>query len=321
VGALLSKDFLNKARAWELDRTPSICPNCTQGCNSILETRDNVVVRMRPRSNADVNQWYLCESGRLDYKWLNPSTRLEAPLVRHSDKLTAVDWEVAIRAAATMLGGARVVALVSPMLSNESLFLASRVVARTGGTGVFRVPTGPEVPLPGVPDLALRAERAANVRGAELLGFTKSNTPLDALHSGDVLLVVGETLTAADAAAVARASLVIIIAPTIPDDARSAAIALPSSTMGEEEGTFTNLRGRVQRYFQANAAPGMSRPAWWILGDLLTQLGERTNYFLASEAFAALAASHAEFAGMSYDTLGLKGQLMSGQPAAQEVAQ
>jgi NADH-quinone oxidoreductase subunit G len=322
VGALLSKDFLNKARAWELDRTPSICPNCTQGCNTILETRDNVVVRMRPRSNADVNKWYLCETGRLDYKWLNPSTRLEAPLVRQpADKLAAVDWDVAIRAAATMLGGARVVALVSPMLSNESLFLASRVVARTGGKGVFRVTTGPEAPLAGVPDLSLRAERAANVRGAELLGFTRSASPLDELRAGDVLLVIGETLGAADAAAVARASQVILVAPAIPDGARAAAIALPSSTMAEEEGTFTNLRGRVQRYFQANAAPGMSRPAWWILADLLTQLGEPTNLFVASEAFAALAAARPEFAGMSYDTLGLKGQLMSAQPAAQGVVQ
>src|SRR5450432_2924286 len=322
VGALLSKDFLNKARAWELDRTPSICPNCTQGCNTILETRDNVVVRMRPRSNADVNKWYLCETGRLDYKWLNPSTRLEAPLVRQpADKLAAVDWDVAIRAAATMLGGARVVALVSPMLSNESLFLASRVVARTGGKGVFRVTTGPEAPLPGVPDLSLRAERAANVRGAELLGFAKSASPLDELRAGDVLLVIGETLGVADAAAVARASQVILVAPAIPDTARAAAIALPSSTMSEEEGTFTNLRGRVQRYFQANAAPGMSRPAWWILADLLTQLGEPTNMFVASEAFAALAAARPEFAGMSYDTLGLKGALMSAQPATQGIVQ
>ena len=321
VGALLSKDFLNKARAWELDRTPSICPNCTQGCNTILETRDNVVVRMRPRSNADVNQWYLCETGRLDYKWLNPSTRLEAPLLRQAaDRLSAVDWDVAVRAAATMLGGARVVVLVSPMLSNESLFLASRVVARTGGAGVFRVTTGPEAPLPGVPDLSLRAERAANVRGAELLGFTKSASPLAALRSGDVLLVIGETLTAADAAAIANAGQVIVVAPAIPAEARSAAIALPSSTMSEEEGTFTNLRGRVQRYFQANAAPGMSRPAWWILGDLLTQLGEPTSMFVASEAFAALASARAEFAGMSYETLGLRGQLMSEQPAAQGTA-
>ena len=158
------------------------------------------------------------------------------------------------------------------------------------------------------------------MRGAELLGFEKSASPLESLKSGDVLLVVGETLTAADAAAVARASQVIVIAPAIVDAARAASIALPSSTMAEEEGPFTNLRGRVQRYFQANAAPGMARPAWWILGDLLTQLGEPTNYFLASEAFAALAAARSEFAGMSYATLGTRGQLMSGHPAAQEVA-
>jgi NADH-quinone oxidoreductase subunit G len=194
------------------------------------------------------------------------------------------------------------------------------VVARTGGKGVFRVATGPEAPLPGVPDLALRTERAANVRAAEMLGFAKSASPLDEVRAGDVLLVVGETLTAADAAAIARAGQVILIAAAMPADARAAAIALPTSTMAEEEGTFTNLRGRVQRYFQASAAPGMSRPAWWILGDLLTQLGEPTNFFVASEAFAALAAAHPEFGGMSYDTLGLRGQLTSGQQAAQEAA-
>src|SRR6195952_4470105 len=82
VGALLSKDFLNKARAWELDRAASICPNCSQGCNSILEVRDNVVVRMRPRSNEDVNRFFLCDEGRLDYRWMNRGDRVEAPLVR-----------------------------------------------------------------------------------------------------------------------------------------------------------------------------------------------------------------------------------------------
>jgi predicted molibdopterin-dependent oxidoreductase YjgC len=113
---------------------------------------------------------------------------------------------------------------------------------------------------------------------------------------------------------------VIVIGTTLPDEARGAAIALPSSTMAEEEGTFTNLRGRVQRYMQATAAPGMTRPAWWILADLLTQLGEPTSTFLASDVFAALASSNPAFAGMSYDTLGLKGQLTSGEPAAQEAA-
>src|SRR5437879_7803301 len=33
VGSLLSKDFLHKARAWELDKTASVCTGCSQGCN------------------------------------------------------------------------------------------------------------------------------------------------------------------------------------------------------------------------------------------------------------------------------------------------
>jgi NADH-quinone oxidoreductase subunit G len=318
VGALLSKDFLNKARAWELDRTPSICPNCTQGCNAILETRDNVVVRMRPRSNLEVNQYFLCDAGRLDYRWLNRTDRVEAPLVRRGDRLVAADWEDALRAAALHLNGKRAFVLASPKLSNESLWLLSRLVHRTGGQGAFRVARGPEAPLPGVPDLALRAERAANVRGAELFGFTKSDTPLDAMQPGDVLVIADHELTAADEPALARASAVIVIGTVFPEAARQAIVVLPATNMAEEEGTFTNLRGRVQRYLQAKAAPGMARPVWWSVGDLLAFLGEGTGYFLASEAFAALAAARPEFAGMTYDSLGLKGAVLAGAGAPAE---
>ena len=48
VGSLISKDFLHKARAWDLDKTASICPGCTQGCNMTIDTRDSTVVRLAP---------------------------------------------------------------------------------------------------------------------------------------------------------------------------------------------------------------------------------------------------------------------------------
>src|SRR5215207_8387040 len=99
VGALLSKDFLNKARAWELDRTASICPNCTQGCNAILETRDDVVVRMRPRPNDAVNQHFMCEVGRLTYREFNRRDRADQPLVRQGSALVFADWDDATAAA------------------------------------------------------------------------------------------------------------------------------------------------------------------------------------------------------------------------------
>jgi NADH-quinone oxidoreductase subunit G len=316
VGALLSKDFLNKARAWELDRTASICPNCTQGCNAIIETRDNVVVRMRPRANPEVNDYFLCDTGRLDYRWMNGPNRLELPQVRRGGALVDADWDVALGAAATSLRGKRSVVLASPMLSNEALHLLSRLVRVTGGSGAFRVARGPEAPLPGVKDLALRAERAANVVGAEKMGFAKTDSPLAALRDGDVLVIADHALTDAEQDAARRASAVVVIGTTMPAGLTNVVAVLPITNFSEEEGTFTNLRGRVQRFLQAKAAPGLARPSWFVLADLLASLGEATNYFVPGDVFAALAASHAEFAGLTYDSLGLRGLPVLGTAAA-----
>src|SRR5688500_2289451 len=216
VGALLSKDFLNKARAWELDRTASICPNCTQGCNAIIETRDNVVVRMRPRANPEVNEYFLCDQGRLDYRWMNGPNRLELPQVKRGSMLVDADWDIALGAAATTIRGKRAVVLASPMLSNEALHLLGRLVKLTGGTGTFRGARGPQAAVPGEKDLALRAERAANVAGAEMMGFTKSDSPLSGLRDGDVLVIADHALGDADLAAAARASAVIVLGTPLP---------------------------------------------------------------------------------------------------------
>jgi NADH-quinone oxidoreductase subunit G len=308
VGALLSKDSLNKARAWELDRSASVCPNCSQGCNMIVETRDNQVVRLRPRPNAAVNEYFMCDHGRLNYRWMNRADRVDSPMVRQNGVLAKADWEVALRSAATLLNGKRAFVLASPNLSNEALFLLGKLVAKTGGAGAFRVNQGQEAPLPGVEDLALRPDRAANVRGAELAGFKRSDTPLSGMQAGDVLIVADEELADLDASDAAKAGAVIVIGTTLPVWARHGAnIVLPIANCVEEDGTFTNLRGRVQRFLQAKAAPGLARPSFFAIGDLLAAMGEGQGYWTASQAFDALAASHADFAGMSYDRLALKG--------------
>jgi predicted molibdopterin-dependent oxidoreductase YjgC len=113
----------------------------------------------------------------------------------------------------------------------------------------------------------------------------------------------------ADIPSEAIASLdVVVIGTSLPDVARGATVALPIANFAEEEGTFTNLRGRVQRFLQARQAPGFTRPSWAVLGGVLAALGQKADYMLASEVFADLAAAHDEYAGMSYDTLGLKGR-------------
>jgi NADH-quinone oxidoreductase subunit G len=311
VGALLSKDFLNKARAWELDRTASICPNCTQGCNVIMETRDNQLVRMKPRTNENVNAFFMCDWGRLNYRWMNEKNRAERPMVRRNGSLVPGTWEDAIAAAARALSGKSLFVAVSPMLSNESLYLLTQF----GGTGTFRVPEGEEAPLPGVEDLALRRERAANVYGAETLGFKKTKDLLAGLKQGDVVVVAGEDLAGIESSDLARASEVIVISSVLPEAAANASVVLPIANFSEEEGTVTNLRGRVQRFTQARQAPGETRPSWLVLGDLLGAMGKQTSFFLPSEVFAKLASSTKAFAGLSYDSIGFKGLPLATAPA------
>jgi NADH-quinone oxidoreductase subunit G len=314
VGALLSKDFLNKARAWELDRTASICPNCTQGCNVMMETRDNQIVRMKPRPNENVNAFFMCDWGRLNYRWMNEKNRAEQPMVRQGGTLVPTDWELAISAAARALNGKKVFVAASPMLSNESLFLLTELMQ--GGTGAFRVAEGDEAPLPGVEDLALRRERAANVYGAEKLGFKKTRDLLAGIGQGDVLVVAGEDLAGIDAPALSRAGDVIVISSVLSEAAAGrASVVLPIANFSEEEGTVTNLRGRVQRFTQARQAPGETRPSWLVLGDLLGALGKQSSFFLPSEVFARLASVNKSFAGLTYDTIGFKGLPLADAPA------
>jgi NADH dehydrogenase/NADH:ubiquinone oxidoreductase subunit G len=197
------------------------------------------------------------------------------------------------------------------MLSNEALFLLGRLVKRLNGKGWFTVPQGPEAPLDGVPDLALRSDRAANVKGAELFGFSRTNdvsSVLAGLGDKDVLLVADEEL--AGHSVPPKAGAIVVIGTTQPAWTGTNPVVLPTTNMAEEEGTFTNLRGRVQRYLQAKAPPGESRPTYAVLSDVLIAAGEPANYMIPSEVFAALAASHPSFSGMSYDTLALKGAVI-----------
>jgi NADH-quinone oxidoreductase subunit G len=306
VGALLSKDFLNKARAWELDRAASICPNCTQGCNITVEVRDNAVARFKPRPNEDVNKYFMCDYGRLNYRWINRQDRAEKPMVRVSGVLTATEWESAIHAAAGIISNKRVFVVASPMMSNESLFLLSELIEHNGGTGVFRVATGEEAPLPGVEDLSLRRDRAANVTGAEMLGYTRTDNPLAGLGEGDVLVIAGDDLEGLSAD-VSKAGAVVVISTTMPVGIDNPDVVLPIANFAEEEGTFTNLRGRVQRFMQAKAAPGLARPSWLVLGDLLGAMGAQTSFFLPADVFNNLTASKPAFAGLSYERLGMRG--------------
>jgi NADH-quinone oxidoreductase subunit G len=312
VGSLLSKDFLHKARVWDLDKTASICTGCSQGCNTTVDTRDDVVVRLRPRPNLDVNRHFICDTGRMDYRWMNRGDRVEAPLVREGAKLSARDWPTALERVAELLGAARgpAVILAGGRASNESLGEAAGLLDGRSVTAAIQVPRGDvEAPLAGVPGLALRKERAPNGEGGRLLGYTATwDGALRACAGAGVVLVLDVELSESERALVAKAGLVVALVSVDQGFDGWATAVLPVTSTVEESGTFTNRDGRVQRYWQARSAPGMARPAWWVAAELRSIRTGRPAPANADAAFAALAASVPAFAGMSYADLGFTGR-------------
>src|SRR5690242_1182289 len=76
VGALTSKDFRFKMRVWFLKETKSVCTSCATGCNIIIGSREEKIYRYEPRENDAVNSTWMCDAGRLNYKWINREDRL-----------------------------------------------------------------------------------------------------------------------------------------------------------------------------------------------------------------------------------------------------
>src|SRR5207245_10758252 len=108
----------------------------------------------------------------------------------------------------------------------------------------------------------------------------------------------------------------IYLGTVLPDGARDAEVVLPVANVAEEDGTFVNRDGRVQRYFQAKPAPGMARPAWWVLAELLTALGRSEALAGPDAVFARLPRSAGPLAGLSQPPLGLAGKRVTAEAGA-----
>jgi NADH-quinone oxidoreductase subunit G len=318
VGSLLSKDFLHKARAWDLDKTASVCPGCTQGCNINLDTRDDVVVRIRPRPNLEVNRHFICDYGRMNYRWMNRGDRVEAPLVRDGARHQATDWDTALARLNQVIRGAggSAVILASGRASTESLGLVRRMLDRFQVTAAVQVPLGDEAPLAGIPGLALRRERTPNLAAAELLGYgVQWGAAMRAVSSAGIVIVLDADLGPEDEATLAAAPGIVVVLATVMPEARNAELILPVTNMAEENGTYVNRDRRIQRYQQAKAQPGMARPAWWVAGEVLAGPGpDPSAPSTAAEAFALLGERWPVFAGITHDDVGYTGRTLTDAP-------
>ena len=331
VGALTDRDFRFKCRVWYLGSTKSVCPGCSRGCNIELHTnrerewRPHIangerVMRLKPRHNADVNQWWMCDEGRYGYKFIDEQ-RLTHVHVRANGTTRPGGWEEAIAQLSKALVQLReakqlnrVGVILSSHLTNEDLYAAKRIFGELGATQVVfqRPPSGSH------DDFLIQADKSPNAKGAQALGIAEgAEELLDKAAKGElrVLLVFTQDLvplfTEELVQAAAKAlELFVFVGTNANPTAALAHLVLPSAVYAEKDGTFTNFQGRVQRIHAALDPWGESRPDWAILSDLAEKLGLSTRCVDAPSIFAELTKTERSFQGMSYEALGDHGLLL-----------
>lgn len=328
VGALESKDFHHRIRVWFLQETASVCPGCANGCNIMIGEHRNRIWRLTPRRNDAVNDTWMCDWGRLDYRFVNDSERLRTPMVAHDGALAAASWEEALQRAAEALaafkarhGAAALGAVVSPHLTNEENFRFGELVRALGaGMVAMAVRRGK------ADDLLIKAEKAPNARGVREMGLVSGSDDgvgelMRAVEAGQLkglYLCSGDLL---DALApdqldglLKRLELLIVHGLRLDPRLTRAAVLLPTTAFAEKDGSFTNHAGRVQRIFRAIETP----PGWLSDGDIFTRLlsaidGEERLQFSPEAIWASMTRAHPRFAGLSLESLGATGAMLNGE--------
>jgi NADH-quinone oxidoreductase subunit G len=259
VGALTSREFRFKARVWEMSSTETICPGCARGCNMNSWVRNNEILRQTPRYNQEVNEYWMCDPGRLDtFKHVNADNRIKTPLMKKEEELVEVGWDEAIAKAASELKTfkrSEVAVIGSAHATNEENYLFQKFAVTVLGTKhidfMRHVVEGDEDAI------LIRADKTPNSLGAEEVGVRprEGGLAFDGIIKGiregtiRALYVMDADIAVNPAVAqvLGRLQFMIMNSSNENETTRFADIVLPSSTYAEKNGTFTNFQGRVQR--------------------------------------------------------------------------
>jgi NADH-quinone oxidoreductase subunit G len=134
VGALTSKPFRFKARAWELQQSASIAPHDCLGSNIYLHTRREQLLRVVPRENEAINETWLSDRDRYSYLAVHSDERVTQPHIKENGQWFSVDWQTALekvvhgfKQVLQMQGPQAMGALLSASSTTEECYLLQKL--------------------------------------------------------------------------------------------------------------------------------------------------------------------------------------------------
>lgn len=300
VGALLDKDFLFKQRVWFLKNAPSISPVDAGGENIFIAHNEGAVYRIKPRFNAEVNQWWISDDTRYSYhaltdpKRLTKATRLQYGAPVEVAYPRALEAAVAgLKQVVTEKGAGSLYLMLSPMMSCEEAYLAVKAIRQIDAQAVLvlgPVPTAAandtfKNAVTGKQTFVIQAEKVPNKKGVlrviEMLGGTtatleelagKTGTAAKLVGGGG--WIVGGYLSSWSTNLKLPAGFKVVQDILESDLSHNADVVLPAAAWAEKDGCWENHAGKIQAFAEAVAPPEGAQREGLVYLRLLGKAGQ-----------------------------------------------
>jgi NADH-quinone oxidoreductase subunit G len=290
VGALVTRPFLYRARAFYLETFPSVCAACSTGCSIWVDRYRGRAARLRPRANLQVNDWWMCDVGRFGWERIETGRQLH-PVLGQGEECHQPCWTAALTEAERRLkedlrGGLG--AIVAATATCEEAWLLGRLVRGLGGeVAVWYGPSGRIDPQQ-KGDFLHRLDPNPNTRGVEMvLGPTPGvDDLLDRIGRRELhdLIVLGADLDEPRRRALSGLRHLTVLTSHATATAALADLVLPGAVWLEKEGSFVNGDGHLQCFRPTLEPPGETHPE----ADVLASLAARTGGVPRLEGIGAI---------------------------------
>jgi len=271
VGSLLDKDFLFTQRVWFLKKSAGIDPLTSSGDNIWVEHNQGRVYRIKPRTNMEINTWWITDEVRYGWKFVHSDQRLTRAMRREHGMMVEASWSRAYgQAIDTMVeaknAGKKTALVVSATLTCEEAFVLVKAVRMIDeGVELFVGPipvdgTDKEYPNPQhTKPFVERAQKVPNADGVRRVltamggcgdyeGFVRRGGEFGAV----IMSANFPSAWVTDALVDALSDTKLILMDTSRSVLCSKAeVVLPSSTFAEKGGSFENCDGVIQHFDQA----------------------------------------------------------------------
>lgn len=338
VGALTSTDFRFKARVWEMNQTPSIDITNGKGCNIDLWTRDNLVLRITPRQNEEVNDYWMPDEGREAYKLFNEN-RVSRPSIKlDEDNQSNTSWNNAVQTFAEIIeahDSSDILVIGSPHASVEENYAFNKFFNLLG---VSNAHFTPHIVEGYGDDFLITDDQAPNTTGCRMLNLVESTaeTLESAVSKAKVVVLLGDDLVGRKVLSDSdlEAPFLISLATNYTDTTRISDLVIPVTCVAEHAASYINVDGRIQRSFPAKETKYSNRrlnlemsegrldrfgtnfdnwvseenkvdclPVWEFLSKLADQLGLDYKYEHSRQIISEISSNLDSFNNVSYERM------------------